>query len=310
MHVWGYVAALKKNPDAEIVGVWDDNPERLAKFSEQAGVPQALGLDELCNQVDAVAIASENTKHAPLAQAAADQGKHILCEKPLVTNEEDAAIFEEIARKVKVMTAFPCRFAPSFQRLKERVQAGDIGKLKAVCATNRGSCPFDWFVQKELSGGGAMIDHTVHVADLLRALIGQEPVSVVAQTGSNIYGQVWEDTAMLTIEFPGGLFATLDSSWSRPKGYKTWGDVTMNVVGDKGVIDLDMFGQEIDVYKDSHKVRGYGSNLDQALLDAFVACVRDDTVPPVTARDGIQAARVAMAGYESARTSSRVALGS
>jgi predicted dehydrogenase len=79
----------------------------------------------------------------------------------------------------------------------------------------------------------------------------------------------------------------------------------MNVVGELGVIELNMFGQEIDRYADgsvTHTLGGYGSNLDTALVDDFVRCCLDDTEPPITAFDGIQAARVALAGYESAAT--------
>jgi predicted dehydrogenase len=311
MHVWGYVAGLKQHDDAELVGVWDDNVERLAKFGSAANLPIFSTVEELLELVDAVVITSENTKHAELAAQAAAKGKHILCEKPLVASKEHIAIFREAATKVKVMTAFPCRYSPSFTRLRERVKAGDIGPIKAICATNRGRCPFDWFVDKELSGGGAMIDHTVHVTDLLRVLLGEEPVRVQAQTGNNMYGQDWDDTAMLTLEFPSGIFATLDSSWSRPQSYKTWGDVTMNVVGELGVIELNMFGQEVDRYADgavSHTLGGYGSNLDTALVDDFVRCCLDNTEPPITAFDGIQAARVALAGYESAASGQPVAI--
>ncbi|HWA83522.1 MAG TPA: Gfo/Idh/MocA family oxidoreductase, partial [Fimbriimonadaceae bacterium] len=298
MHVWGYAGGLKR-PDVEIVGVWDDQPERLAKFCEATGIPRVDDIDLLLSQVDAVVITSVNTKHAELATKAANVGKHILCEKPLVANEADAQAMLRAAKAVKVMTAFPCRYSPAFQRLRERVRAGEIGTIKAICATNRGRSPFDWFVVKSESGGGAMIDHTVHVADLLRCLLGEEPVRVQAQTGNNMYGQDWDDTAMLTIEFESGIFATLDSSWSRPQSYKTWGDVTMNVVGDQGVIELDMFNQAIDKYSEgdvTHSLAGYGSNLDAGLVDDFVrACVEDKPVP-ITAWDGIQAARVAIAG--------------
>ena len=156
-----------------------------------------------------------------------------------------------------------------------------------------------------------MIDHTVHVADLLRSLLNEEPTRVTAQIGNNMYGQEWDDTAMLTIDFPSGIFATLDSSWSRPQSYKTWGDVTMNVVGDSGVIELNMFGQEIDRYNDSkvtHTVGGYGSNLDAAMVDDFVRICIDDRPSPITANDGIQAARVAIGGYQSARSGQPVDL--
>lgn len=77
----------------------------------------------------------------------------------------------------------------------------------------------------------------------------------------------------------------------------------MKVVGDKGVIELDMFGQEIDRYsegKTTHSVAGYGSNADAAMVDAFVRACVDRTPPPVSAFDGVQAARVAIAGYRSA----------
>lgn len=312
MHVWGYAGGLKQHPDVELVGVWDDHAERLAKFCESTGIPAFTDMDDLLTKVDAVVITSVNTKHAELATKAAEAGRHILCEKPLVTTERDAQAMLQASKKVKVMTAFPCRYSPAFVRLRERVKAGDIGAIKAVCATNRGRCPFDWFVEKESSGGGAMIDHTVHVADLLRALLGEEPVRVQAQTGNRMYGKEWEDTAMLTIDFESGIFATLDSSWSRPASYKTWGDVTMNVVGEQGVIELDLFGQAIDRYTDgqevTHTLGGYGSNLDAGLVEDFVrACIEDKPVP-ITAYDGIQAARVAIAGYESAASGQPVEL--
>jgi predicted dehydrogenase len=211
---------------------------------------------------------------------------------------------------IKLMTAFPCRYSPAFQRLKEKVAGGEIGSIAAISATNRGRCPFDWFVDKSRSGGGAMIDHTVHVADLLRDLLKSEVVKVQAQTGNNMYGKDWEDTAMLTLEFENGIFATLDSSWSRPKSYKTWGDVTMNVVGEKGVIELDMFGQSVDMHQDSsmqHTVASFGSDLDGPLVADFVNCVQNDMPPPITGFDGLQAARVAMAGYKSTETGEAVA---
>ena len=85
MHVWSYVSALKAHPGAEIVGVWDDDEGRGAKFSGATGLAVADDLDKLIAEVDVVIITSENTKHVMLAEKAAEKGKHILCEKPLVT---------------------------------------------------------------------------------------------------------------------------------------------------------------------------------------------------------------------------------
>lgn len=313
MHAWGYVHALQHRSDAQLAGVWDSDPQRAEAFASKSGQTAFADADQLLSEVDAVVICSENRQHAALGVVAAQHGKHILCEKPLVTSKEEADVFlgATKAAGVKLMTAFPCRYSPAWTRLKERVKAGDVEKIKAICATNRGRCPFDWFVETDKSGGGAMIDHTVHVADLLRDLLGKSPERVFAQTGHNMYEKAWEDTAMLTLDYGDGVFATLDSSWSRSQSFKTWGDVTMSVVGEEGVIEMDMFGQAIDRYQDAnmrHTLMGWGSNLDGSLVDDFVRCILNDTAPTVSGEDGWEAARVALAGYEAVRTGQPVAL--
>lgn len=304
MHAYSYASCAKGRNDVHVVGVWDRDPEKSAAFAQAFSVDVIESADALCDSSDAVVIACENKRHAEDIETAARHGCAILCEKPLVTDEAEAgrAMAALKTSGVRLMTAFPCRFSPAFSRLKQLVSEGAVGPLRALRTTNRGSCPFGWFVQKEHSGGGAMIDHTVHVADLLRDLLQAEPTSVFAQIGSNLYGQDWEDTAMVTLTFPGGIFATLDSSWSRPKSYKTWGDVTISAVGDSGVVDLDMFGPGVEVFAEgptTHRLSAYGSNLDALLLDEFVASIRDDREPLVTAKDGLQAARIAMAAYRS-----------
>jgi predicted dehydrogenase len=285
--------------------LWDDVPARAKQICESNDIPFLTDIDEILSLVDAVVITSENQNHLHLVEKAARAGKHIICEKPLVARGEDIAKMQEVVSGAGVifMTAFPCRFSPAFERLKGRIAAGEIGSIRAISATNRGTCPFSWFVDVALSGGGAMIDHVVHVTDLLRDLLQEEVQTVQAQIGSNTYGQSWEDTAMLTLEFSSGIFATLDSSWSRPSNFKTWGDVTMTVVGDEGVIEMDMFGPGLDVYQTdqrSFSSAAYGSNLDRAMVDEFVRAVVTRTEPRVTLNDGIQAVQVALAGYRSA----------
>lgn len=305
MHAYGYGNAMPRLADKvdQRIGVWDENPELAEKFANACGATPYGSALAMLAEVDAAIITSENTRHAEHAEMAAQAGKHILCEKPLVTSEADAKRMMDAVEKagVKLSTAFPCRYSPAFIKLRAKVETGEIGEVVAICATNRGRCPFDWFVEKDKSGGGAMIDHVVHVADLLRVLLASEPKRVQAQNGNNMYGKDWEDTAMLTIEFESGVFASLDSSWSRPQSYKTWGDVTMNVIGEQGVIELDMFGQNIDLHRESkgHTVSSYGSDLDTALVSDFVDCIIEDRPPTVTGFDGLQAARVAMAGYRS-----------
>ncbi len=155
-----------------------------------------------------------------------------------------------------------------------------------------------------------MIDHVVHVADLLNRMFGERANSVHASTGNNVYGQDWEDTAMVTVGFPSGRFATIDSSWSRPAGFKTWGDVTLKITGEKGMIELDLFMQGLDAYGASAGAStvGFGSNLDEMLFAEFVAAINEGRKPSVTLEDGLAASQVALAAYRSVAEQSAVAI--
>ncbi|MHB8636392.1 MAG: Gfo/Idh/MocA family protein [Fimbriimonadaceae bacterium] len=306
VHTPSYVASMRSHPAVELVGFHDPDPATACHFATQFAL-NAYGLDDLIGAADAVILSGTNVQHKPFGVAAASAGKHVLTEKPIATTLEDADAMIAAAERARVnlMTGFPCRFSPAWLRLKEHVAGGAVGRVLAVNATNRGTCPGGWFVEPEKSGGGAMIDHTVHVADLLRDLFAEEPSAVHAQLGNNVYGEAWEDTAMLTLDYASGLFATLDASWSRPKTFKTWGDVTMTVIGESGVLAMDMFGQEIEAYSlsEPYGTRGFGSNLDALMIDEFVTACREGRPPVVTGEHGRAALRVALLGYASSRSS-------
>ena len=300
MHTYGFVATIRHRSDTEVVGIWDPEAERGQAFAEKNQTKYFADRAELLAQVDAVLIGSPNKLHADDIAAAAAANVHILCEKPIATTPEEAAqIRGAISGRDRVfMTAFPCRYSPSYDKLKASIDK--IAPVKALMTTNRGSCPWGWFTEPELSGGGAMIDHTVHVADLMMDLLGEVPSQVHAQVGKGMYQKDWEDIAMLTLDFPSGIFATLDSSWSRPDGYKTWGDVTMTVVGENGVIEMDMFGQEIHRYsKAGHTVAGYGSNMDALMTEEFLNAIKENRTAKTSMEDGLKAAEIAMAAYAS-----------
>ncbi|MEJ5170467.1 MAG: Gfo/Idh/MocA family oxidoreductase [Fimbriimonadales bacterium] len=304
MHAYGYAAGLRRLPEVEIRGIWDDDADRAKRFATSHGVEVFESPEALAESCDGLIVTSENLRHVEMVEHAAKAGKPVLCEKPLVASNDDARRLSTILSEsgIPLMTAFPCRYAAAFQALRRRYETGELGRALAVCGTNHGTCPFGWFVDVAKSGGGAMIDHVVHVADLLWVLLGEEPNSVFAQTGNRMYSQAWEDTAMLTLGYPSGVFATLDSSWSRPATFKTWGDVTMTIVCEKGVLEMDMFAQEIGHYRTGQTTYGvafYGSDMDAGLVADFVRVVRGEIDPPVSAEDGLRAARVALAGYRS-----------
>lgn len=307
MHAHGYAAAAREREDVELVGVWDHTSERATRFAARWEIPAIEQSDILLELSDAVIIASENVRHAEHIEHAAASGKHILCEKPLATTEDEAKRIRAAVEKSGgvFMTSLPCRLSPVYVAMRARVRDGAIGNVLALCGTNHGTCPFDWFVEPKESGGGALMDHVVHVADLMRDLLGESPNWVYAQTNSLRLSLTCEDTAFLHLAFPSGAFATLDASWSRPSAYKTWGDVRLSLVGDKGVMEADLFAQALDWFTDeapTHREVGYGSSLDRELLDAFVEAVTLGNEPPITLEDGLAASAVAIAAAVSARS--------
>jgi predicted dehydrogenase len=156
------------------------------------------------------------------------------------------------------------------------------------------------------------MDHTVHVADLLRWYLQDEPVDVYAEISNGIYQGTVDDAAFLTISFHSGVVATLDPSWSRPPSFPIWGDVTMELACERGTITLDAFNQKLQYYPrlDMHPIHlGWGTDADLAMIADFVAAVRERRNPAATGRDGERALAVALAAYESARLAAPAPVG-
>jgi len=308
MHADSYAAALTAHPGVDFVGVSDADAERgrqkAAAFGTQFFSSESALLDQ---KLDGVIVTSENVHHRRLVEQAARGGvKAILCEKPLATTLEDAEAMIDVCRAAgaKLATAFPCRYSPAYQRLHAQVSAGAIGDVLAIRSTNHGKMPGGWFIDAALSGGGAVIDHTVHAADLNRHLLGRDAVDVYAEIGHGFYHQPWEDTGFLTIRYGGGVFATLDTSWSRPDAYPTWGDITLQVVGTLGVLELDMFGQNLSRYGSVGQGIAWvnwGSDTDFGLISDFLTLAAGQPAPLLaTGEDGLAALAVALAAYRSA----------
>jgi predicted dehydrogenase len=313
VHAGGYAACLNALPNVDFVGLWDNDAERGAGAASVWNVPFQKNLDALLSSVDAVVITAENVKHAELTKAAAQKGCAVLCEKPLATSKEDGEAMIAACKEagVPLMTAFPCRFSPVARRLKDTVDSGVIGKILAIKGTNRGKNPGGWFNDLKLAGGGAVMDHTVHVADLIHWITGARASTVSAEIDNAIKHADYDDTGNLFIRYEDGMFATIDTSWSRPKSFPTWGDVTLEIIGSKGSVYGDLFAQHFTVYSDlTNRVDEafWGDDIDLALIAAFIAAVENGAPGPVTGEDGLAAAKVALAAYRSAESHTAAAV--
>ncbi|MEM7342633.1 MAG: Gfo/Idh/MocA family oxidoreductase [Chloroflexota bacterium] len=315
-HAGGYTQALQNRSDVTIAGLYDDDAQRATRVGAQYDLPVFTDLQDLLSQgLDGVIICSENAKHRQFVELAAGQTKAILCEKPIATNLPDAQAMIDIceAKQTKLQIAFPVRFAEPIVELKKHLDEQALGRIFSAKCTNHGGMPGDWFIKPALSGGGAVIDHTVHVIDLLRWFWQTEVTEVYAEIGDSLLHPNLgiDDAGMLSFTLANGIYGTLDTSWSRPKSYPTWGDVKIDLVGEKGRIQVDAFRQHLSLSSEQTGKTDWihwGFNPDQGLVDDFIAMMIEDREPSITGWDGLKALEVALAAYDSARLGQPVSL--
>jgi len=314
MHAYSYANSLQNFTEAEFTAIYDDEEERGREAADQYGVTFYANLDEfLATDLDAVIICSENSKHKQFVLQSAKAKKHILCEKPIATNLEDAQEMIDVCEKENVILqiAYPVRFSQPMRELKEKIDQGDFGEILAFRTTNRGQNPGGWFIEKDKSGGGAVLDHTVHMVDIMRWYLGEEVTEVRAIADSYFYDIDIDDAGIMTLQFENGVIASHDASWSRLPSYPTWGDVTIEVIGTKKSQKIDALAEHVDVFHADGKPfehTFYGNDMDYGLIKDFIDCVKEGREPSITGYDGLKSLEVSLAAYESSRKNKAINL--
>lgn len=262
-------------------------------------------------------VTAENARHRALVEMAATVGAHILCEKPLATTVDDATAMVAAAERagVTLMTAYPVRFATSFVDACAAVREGRLGKIIGIRGTNNGKIPLAdraWFTDETLSGGGALVDHVVHCADLLDELLGELPTSVRAVSNRMLHagsGVEVETGGLVTAVYPGGVIATIDCSWSVPDNAPTWGGLTLQITGTRGRLTIAPFVQHVAGYDPDGEVwEGVGDNLDASMLDEFFSAVREGRAARPDGHVGVRTLRIVAAAQRSSGTGQPVVL--
>ena len=314
MHAYAYAACVNAIDGAALTAVWDDDPKRGRAAGRQLGARFSANLEKFfANDLDAVIVCSENTKRREMIERAAAEGVWILSEKPLATTTKDA---KAIVRTCSVAgvglgTAFPCRYVAPIAAARHRLLDGEFGEICAVSCTNHGQYPGGWFSDVRLSGGGAVMDHTVHVVDVLRWMLEKEFTKVYCEAGNQVHrGKIeTDDLGSLHLEMEGGVQVSHVGSWSRPRSFPTWGDVTLEFIGTKGVLNVDAFNQKVTLHNDAAMNTSWaywGDDANRALIADFVEAVHEERTPTVTGFDGVQATSVTEAAYRSCRTGKAV----
>ena len=311
VHAPGLATTLATLPQVHFAGIYDEESARGEPHAREFGVGWFADLDDLLARCDAVVVASTNADRRRYTEAAARARVHVLAEKPLATTITDATAMIDACKRagVQLATAFPVRSSAAVIALRDAIRAGTLGDVRAARCTNPGKYPGLWFADPALAGGGAVMDHTVHLADALRWVLDDEPVRVYAETARGFHRLPSEDAGILTVDFSRGAFASIDCSWSRPASYPTWGGVTMHVVGDRATVSVDVFRQALVTHEnDGARLVEWGDDLGRAMVRDFVDAVRADRPVPITGEDGKRALAVALAAYRSVEIGQPVGL--
>ena len=217
-----HIPALKQLEGVQIVALVDRDPEKAARVAQKFQVPHAFGrIEELLDRddIDVIDLCTPNFLHAPMAIAALESGKHVICERPLARSADEAAAMAKAAKKAdrQLLCAVQHRFAADAQLLRTFVAKGDIGKIfhaKTGWLRRRTDWDSDeWRQQNRASGGGVVLDLGFQMLDQALWTLGNPTVvSVTASVHRSKKGEV-EDSATAFIRLESGAALTLELTW-------------------------------------------------------------------------------------------------
>jgi myo-inositol 2-dehydrogenase/D-chiro-inositol 1-dehydrogenase/scyllo-inositol 2-dehydrogenase (NAD+) len=317
---------LGLHEQARIIGFCTAHAETAREAADR--FEARVGTDDLAQllgkkDVDAVIVASPDRYHCEQVVAAAQAGKHVLCEKPMCRNVDEAERMIAACRDsgVILMVGFTDRFNQPCLEAKRRIDAGEIGDPRMILARRchprsvvRGR---RWLNDGETEG---VLNYAgTHNIDLICWYMGGAPERVHGEMGQLILtGQDFTDCAVMTFKFPDGGIAALYETFAYPENYPHGVDRSIEILGDRGVIKIDLMSQPLMI----HTAEGYAlgdsltwprSNrgLDGALraeVEHFLDCIREGTKPMTGGEEGNLAIRIAAAARRASESGQSVRL--
>ncbi len=310
---------IRAHAGADLVACYDVAEAAAAGLAGELGARHAHSVDEVLAdaRVQAVLIASSTDTHVGLLARAVRAGKAVLCEKPIdLDSARVDACWQEIAPlRPVVMVGFNRRFDPSFQALRDRVAAHEIGRLEQVVITSRDPSPPP---PSYVAGSGGMFrDMTIHDFDMARFLAG-DIVAVQAMGAVLVDPAIGEqgdiDSAMVVMRAASGALVHINNSRRCAYGYdqriEAFGELGMLQAHNRHLTTVEAWGTDrthaADRVQDFFIARY--AEAYRAELDHFIGCVRTGTAPSADFAAGREALRLADAALESLRTGAAVRL--
>ena len=325
---WGLVGATTiarewmigaiRDAGGEIVSVMSSDAARGKAYAKANGIAHStrslaalLGKD-----IDAVYVASTNEKHKAQVLAAAKAGVHVLCEKPLALKLSDAHQMVTACKAAGVVmgTNHHLRNAATMRAMRDALADGKIGKPLFARVFHAVYLPAHlqgWRIKDAKAGSGVVMDITVHDADTLRFVLGDEPVSVSALTQhGGMSGPGIEDGVMGVVRFKNGVLAQFHDAFTThyaPTGFEVHGSEG-SLIGTNCMTQKPVGEVVLRNAAGEHKLDLMPENLYARSVSAFHNAVRGKGQPAATGEDGIRSMALAIAALKSAKSGRQAAV--
>ncbi|MCI0520347.1 MAG: Gfo/Idh/MocA family oxidoreductase, partial [Chloroflexi bacterium] len=228
----------------ELAAVCDANPAAAGQAGEKFGAAAYSDYRAMLAEVQpqAVSVATPTALHEEVALAALEAGAHVLVEKPIAATLEAGQRMIDYARQVErlLMVGHIVRFNPALQQLKQKLQAGELGRIFQIICRRVGPFP------ARIRDVGVVVDLAPHDVDLMRFLTDMNPERVFAETEQRIHTD-HEDLVLGLLRFPDGITGALEINWLTPTKVRE-----VLVLGERGMFRVDDLTQDLYFYENSY----------------------------------------------------------
>jgi predicted dehydrogenase len=307
--------ALQETKFCKLTGLVTGTPSKEKKYGEKYNIPDSNiynyeTYDQIADNddIDIIYVVLPNSMHAEYTIRAAEAGKHVISEKPMATSVTDAQAMVDACNKagVKLSIGYRLHFEPHHEEVMHIGQNEPYGPVTDI---NNGFAfpltdPNRWRIDKELAGGGPLMDVGIYAVQAALYTMGERPLSVTAETPKKTKPEFFdevEETIKWTFEFPGGVKATGESSYAQSYNYHhanttkgfchvepSYGYGGIEAKTHNGVMDVPNVGQQ------------------KLQMDAFADCIINDKESRVPGEMGLRDTKILMAIYESAEKGQKI----
>jgi len=239
-----HMPCYKEIPEASVIAVGGRRKEGVQELAKSHGINKTYFgddfIEKLCadSEVEVVDIGLPNFLHEKAAIIAAENGKHVICEKPLARNLDEAKAMLKAVEKAKVIHCYAENqvFVPHITKAKEIIEKGAIGDVFWIRSREAHFGPHSaWFWDPELAGGGVLMDMGCHSVEVARYLIDKKPLEAYAWGATLVHKTKAEDNSLALVKYEGERLGQSENSWAAHGGL----DLRYEIYGSDGAFFID-----------------------------------------------------------------------